>query len=73
VATPEPRPGPTQRTGSGICTPAAPASRRNRRVAPWRSIRAPWVLSKTGPQVRLPIAWPMALPTAAESVSPGFG
>jgi hypothetical protein len=38
-----------------------------RRVAAWRSIRAPRLLSRIGPRVRRPTAWSMARPTAGGS------
>jgi hypothetical protein len=47
-----------------IRTPAVVARRRRRRVAAWRSIRAPLRLSRIGPRTRSPTARPIALPTA---------
>ena len=44
--------------------PAVPARRR---VAAWRSIRAPRLLSRMGPWVRVPVDWSMARPTAGGS------
>jgi hypothetical protein len=50
-----------------IRTPAASARCRRRRVAAWRSIRVPRLLSGIGPPVRVPIARSMARPTAGGS------
>jgi hypothetical protein len=47
--------------------PAVSASRRRRRVAAWRSIRAPRLLSRIGPRVRASVARSMARPTAGGS------
>src|SRR5215831_5314527 len=46
--------------GLVIRTPAVSARRRRRRVAAWRSIRAPLVLSRIGPLVRVSMARPTA-------------
>jgi hypothetical protein len=53
--------------GRVICGPASSASLRIRRVAAWRSIRAPRPVSRIGPLARVPVAWPMARPTAGGS------
>src|SRR5262245_47471663 len=53
--------------GLAIGTPAPADRRRRRRVAVWRSIRAPRLLSRIGPPARSLIAWSMALPTAGGS------
>src|SRR5437868_8251567 len=47
--------------------PAVSASPRGRRVAAWRSIRAPRRLSRIGPLVRAPVARSIARPTAGGS------
>jgi hypothetical protein len=49
---------------SGSRTPAAWASLRSLRPAACRSIRAPRLLSRIGPDARPPMARPMARPTA---------
>ena len=46
--------------GLVIRTPAASVSRRRRRVAAWRFIRAPRLLSRMGPRVQAPVARPTA-------------
>jgi hypothetical protein len=48
--------------GLAIRTPAVSASRRRRRVAAWRSIRPPRLLSRIGPRMRVPIARSIARP-----------
>jgi hypothetical protein len=50
-----------------IRTPATLARCRRRRVAAWRSIRVPRLLSRIGPPVRTPIARSIARPTAGGS------
>src|ERR1700733_422977 len=44
--------------------PAVSERRRRRRVAAWRSIRVPRLLSRIGPEARVAIARSMASPTA---------
>ena len=50
-----------------IRTPAVAARRRSRRVAAWRSIRTPRLLSRIGPPPRPSVARSMARPTAGGS------
>jgi hypothetical protein len=47
-----------------IWMPTVAARRRRRRVAACRSSRVPRLLKRTGLQVRRPVAWSMARPTA---------
>src|SRR5271166_5047527 len=53
--------------GLVIRTPAISARRRKRRVAAWRSIRVPRLLSRIGPLVRVPVDRSMARSRAGGS------